>query len=402
MRARRIGYLLAVLAVAAGALYSGERVAYVALMTLAGMPVMGALCCLGMLWSFHYGQWISHRRAVKGERVTLFIQLENERALPIPRMTVTYRVMRSALDGVLGSAELSLMPGQSHTIEAKMRCPYRGVYTLGIERVQVTDPLGLVRLGMRLDRRPYHQPVRLAVFNRVVPLSALELPNRRMEGQVAVNQHDTDETASLKQIRAYQMGDPIKRIHWKLTARARELMVRQFEQPSTPENLLLIDCADPGLSGEAAIALADQVTECAAAFAGHLLERWTRVRLVAYPEGRQEMLGDKPSDFHGMHRFLALLPFTGHLSMADVIRLETGQAQPESIFLVSTGMPGPLFDTLVALAASGVEVLAVVVMPEGSDPEATNRILGELTNHGVRAVCLHPGEDLARRLGGTT
>jgi uncharacterized protein (DUF58 family) len=401
VRARRIGYLLAVLAVAAGAFYSGERVAYVALMTLAGMPLLGAVSCLAMLWSFHYSQWVSQRRAVKGEQVTLFIHLENGRALPIARMTVTYRVMRSALDGEPKRVDVALMPGQSHTIQEPMRCPYRGVYTLGVERVQVTDPLGLVRLGMRLDRRAYHQPVRLAVFNRVVPLSALKLPTRRMEGQMAANQHDTDETASLKQIRAYQRGDPLKRVHWKLTARARELMVRQFEQPSTPENLLLIDCAHAGLSGEAAIALADQVTECAAAFAGHLLQRWSRVRLVAYPEGRQEMLGDKPADFHGMHRFLALLPFTGRLSMADVIRLETDQAQPESLFLVSTGMPGPLFDTLVALAASGVEVLAVVVVPEGSDLAAANRILAELANRGVRALCLHPGEDLARRLEGT-
>ena len=64
-------------------------------------------------------------------------------------------------------------------------------------------------------------------------------------------------------------------------------------------------------------------------------------------------------------------------------------------------MPITALLTCVFVALSLIHIFAVVVVPEGSDPAAANRILAELANRGVRALCLHPGEDLARRLEGT-
>ena len=44
-----------------------------------------------------------------------------------------------------------------------------------------------------------------------------------------------EDVTSPEDTRAYRLGDPFKRIHWKLSIRARELIVRRFEIPEPPD-----------------------------------------------------------------------------------------------------------------------------------------------------------------------
>ena len=52
-----------------------------------------------------------------------------------------------------------------------------------------------------------------------------------------------EDNASPSGIRAWQDGDSMKNIHWKLSARRRELLVRTFEESARPDVLILMDCA---------------------------------------------------------------------------------------------------------------------------------------------------------------
>ena len=56
-----------------------------------------------------------------------------------------------------------------------------------------------------------------------------------------------EDPSSPSDFRAYQNGDPLKRIHWKMSARKREIMIRQFEEPALPDALVLMDTSPPRL-----------------------------------------------------------------------------------------------------------------------------------------------------------
>ena len=60
----------------------------------------------------------------------------------------------------------------------------------------------------------------------------------------------TEDASEPVDVRAWQRGDPLKKVHWKLSARKRSLVVRHFEEPTQPEALILLDCTrpDPGLN----------------------------------------------------------------------------------------------------------------------------------------------------------
>ena len=57
-----------------------------------------------------------------------------------------------------------------------------------------------------------------------------------------------EDPSSPNDFRAYQQGDPLKRIHWKMSARKRELFVKQFEEPALPDALVMLDTSPPQLA----------------------------------------------------------------------------------------------------------------------------------------------------------
>ncbi len=133
-------------------------------------------------------------------------------------------------DPVAGTrgAQLQLAPlGLDKAAEAAYRMPtnHRGVLSVGPLTLELTDPFGIARRRAIAAER-----VDVLVFPKV---EALGMP--RMGGDLdphgsAMNVNRlapaADETFSL---RPYQLGDDLRRVHWKSTARTGELIVRQDE-----------------------------------------------------------------------------------------------------------------------------------------------------------------------------
>jgi uncharacterized protein (DUF58 family) len=133
--------------------------------------------------------------------------------------------------------------------------------------VESADPLGLFRTRRVKDGEG------LAVALPLFTSLSDRLQVREIESQLTVVRagHGTD----LYGVREYRSGDPLRRIHWKTSARRGELVVREFEPPGLKVLALLLDPqpADP--------AAADQIARLAASEAWDCLRAGGRVHLWA-------------------------------------------------------------------------------------------------------------------------
>ncbi len=129
------------------------------------------------------------------------------------------------------------------------------------------DPLGLFR-----SRRPVPQEDLAVAFPIFASLADNRLV-REVESQLTVvrSGHGTD----LYGVREYRSGDPLRRIHWRTSARRGELVVREFEPPGQRILALLLD-RDPA-SPESA----DQIARLAASEAWDCLRAGGRVMIWA-------------------------------------------------------------------------------------------------------------------------
>ncbi|NDU77231.1 DUF58 domain-containing protein [Actinomadura sp. DSM 109109] len=132
-----------------------------------------------------------------------------------------------------------LRPGGGRTVTYRLPTSRRGEIPVGPLRLVRADPL---RLARRV--REYGAPRVLLVRPRTVRLGLL--PSGRahhLEGPTS--DRSPAGTATFHALREYVIGDELRHIHWKSSARTGTLMVRQLVDASLPTTTVVLE-ARPG------------------------------------------------------------------------------------------------------------------------------------------------------------
>ncbi|WP_416979300.1 DUF58 domain-containing protein [Streptomyces sp. T028] len=151
-----------------------------------------------------------------------------------------------------------LRAGTPYELRYALPTARRGPVPVGPLRLERTDPLGLAR---RL--RSYGASDTLLVRPRICLLPVL--PSGRahhVEGPTS----DTADDGSLTfhALREYVLGDDLRRVHWRSTARTNKLMVRQMVDVSLPHTTLVLDTRERAYATEDDFELA---VDCTASIA---------------------------------------------------------------------------------------------------------------------------------------
>ncbi|MCX5121713.1 DUF58 domain-containing protein [Micromonospora sp. NBC_00362] len=129
---------------------------------------------------------------------------------------------------------LRLRPGRDTEVRYDVPTDRRGVVPVGPLRVTRRDPLGLVALA-----RPYGAAVPVWVHPRIHPLTAVPRGSgRSLDGRVDGVPHGS---ITFDSLREYVVGDELRRVHWRTSARVGELMVRENVDTSLPRLVVLLD-----------------------------------------------------------------------------------------------------------------------------------------------------------------
>ncbi|MEU9742176.1 DUF58 domain-containing protein [Micromonospora chersina] len=129
---------------------------------------------------------------------------------------------------------LRLRPGRDTEVRYPVPTRRRGVVPVGPLRVTRRDPLGLVALA-----RSYGDTVPVWVHPRIHPLSAVPTgAGRSLDGRVDSVPHGS---ITFDSLREYVVGDELRRVHWRTSARVGELMVRENVDTSLPRLVVALD-----------------------------------------------------------------------------------------------------------------------------------------------------------------
>jgi uncharacterized protein (DUF58 family) len=233
----------------------------------------------------------------------------------------------------------------------------------------------------------------VVVTPRVVRLVPSELIQASGEG--ARHEHRMSSHPRVDELiaREYRAGDPMRRIHWRATARRGELMVRQEEQEVDPAVVLVLDtAAAPGEAGASSAAF-EQRVEMAASVAVHVLAAGFRLTLVeSVPRDTDAARRFEPSQSaDALKRLAVVSPVRADDETPDIAALCRD-------LLDRAGAPVPLIAVLGEGGAAAARRLAplvrradpaIVFLPPSDAPRSVLRSAGWVT--GV----LDPGRDIA-------
>lgn len=222
-----------------------------------GLLLVGGLTLLSRwlttLWS-RYGlaaiavdRRLSTDRAVWGDEVALEVDVWNQKPLPVPLLVVddhvtdTLRIIGHRLgasdrpgQGTLQNA-WSLLWFERVVRHLRVDARRRGLFTFGPIRITVSD---LFERGTNSIEREL--PGQLLVRPRTVAVRDVE-PARAPLGSSRSQWSLHADPARFAGVRAYQRGDPLRRIHWRATARTGTPVSRRYEPVNERQVLIAVD-----------------------------------------------------------------------------------------------------------------------------------------------------------------
>lgn len=166
-------------------------------------------------------------------RVELTVRNDGRRRSPV-------LAARDPFDGGRRWARFLIAPlaaGEAARAAYRLPTDRRGIFDLGPMELHLEDPFGLAAAS-----HVAAPATRLTVYPRVDPIPPL--PMTRGNDPHAGADHPTALAAAGEDfyaLREYEVGDDLRRVHWKATARLDELMIRQDEMPWQGRATVLVD-----------------------------------------------------------------------------------------------------------------------------------------------------------------
>lgn len=208
---------------------------------------IGGLWLVCRWWVHGLARSLAIKREVRygwaqvGDRLEEQFTLTNRFVLP-----ATWVVVRdhSTLPNHHTSVAIGVEGSGTSQWRALNRCTQRGVFTLGGTSLESGDPFGIYTVT--LDDPASST---LAVMPPVVPLPHFTIQSGGWSGEGRINPHSREETINASHTREMVPGDPMKSIHWKMTARRNKFYVRQSEGMHAGDRWILLDLHKDSIVG---------------------------------------------------------------------------------------------------------------------------------------------------------
>lgn len=180
----------------------------------------------------------------KGEDARVNLIAENKGHIPLMYCLVTMSAKNVLLNNVAPLKEaFSLWPGRTYEKDFAISDQRCGRLDVEIDSVRVGDPLGIFLRTIEPTSIVIENSAHIYVMPEIgdMEISPVDLEHYDMEsyrfaeGKVGT---DTSETVG---IRDYEPGDNIRTIHWKLSAKTGDTVVREPGYPVDNRLMILVD-----------------------------------------------------------------------------------------------------------------------------------------------------------------
>ncbi|MGI6032645.1 MAG: DUF58 domain-containing protein [Coriobacteriales bacterium] len=198
----------------------------------------------------------------RGMESDMHFELANASILPFPRIQVSFFI--TDLFGeydAMHTMTVPLGPHETCGYDFKARFSHLGRYEAGIDHVTIYDLLGLFTARIENTRRR-SVVVRPKLFDFTEP----DISEASDEESSEMLKPIADDSTDYASVREYRYGDPLKTIHWNLSARSADgtMYTRLFETYVSPTLCIVMDSYSNSEDPEELMGLFDGIVEAAA------------------------------------------------------------------------------------------------------------------------------------------
>jgi uncharacterized protein (DUF58 family) len=349
-----------------------------------GLALAGILALVWARWArgpLRLTATVAPAPAIEGDDLSLELELTRRRAVPLASFSVQARWPR------LGERRIALRgAGRILRGSVVLTGVPRGVHRLELLEVTHEDPLGLERIV-----QPLQAPRPLVVRPRVVTLDAL-FAEGVLEGAAARVRRSRHGAADLRSVRPHREGEALRGVHWPTTARRGSFMLKELEDATGGETVVLLDCDPLGMLGEHSDTPFDAAVRAAGSIAVTFARRGRSALLLT--TGRHGWtVRVAPRALDDALDALAAAEADAPVPLAAVLERPHGTvAAARELVVVTARLDAP---TVAALRPRASALVWVDASSWAGRARATSPGLLSLAAAGIPVTTLRRGDDLA-------
>lgn len=326
LRFRRLLALLAV--VGAGWLigYHGGTASYLLFWATLLPPLCALIWWLTLGWRFRAVMRTDAPSAQRGERPGCTLLLINDSPLPIPSVSVRMGGERVRFEETL-LQRVSLAPGEVLKLRFSPLCLHCGKTQLGAVELLLRDPFALAE-------RRFTAMETLRVQPRLLRLPRLLIAQPEEREQRPSPRMYLGERTPSGEMRAYQPGDDVRRVNWKVSVLQGRPMLRVTEPESRDELVLLPDLRDALPAKEAGYLAEDSIREGCLAMADWFLRRG--IPLCVLPDERRALTVRTGEDLLRLRELMSGDCFNGIRRPDEMMERDLATGRPAMRYILLT------------------------------------------------------------------
>ena len=317
----------------------------------------------------------------RGEDVTLEIGVKCGGIIPIAPLSVE---ITAGPDRPAQTLKLDSMFRNEQRLTMNFHAAHVGVTCPGVKRVVISDLLGM----FTVEKTPQIQGGELIVLP--LPFDVGALTYAAGDSGAESMARAAEDITSPSDVRAYQHGDAMKKIHWKVSMRNQELMVRRFEAPVMPDALVLLDCSTPPKTADdnAQLDLRDALLETAASVMQQNVQTDHPAKLPIHGDHPIEL--DKGMGMPVILEALARVDFSAPDKFDRMLQLEMRRMRKVGCtVVVSARLNSRMVDVMTAMRRMG-PYLRLYLITFDPDDQQKLPLISKLQSAGVEVCYVTP------------
>ncbi|MDW7738644.1 MAG: DUF58 domain-containing protein [Bacillota bacterium] len=178
---------------------------------------------------------VSSTHAEVGQFITVTYEIKNSRNGRFPYLELT-DIIGQTFQVPTEKKFVSLNSEETIIVEKEVICSRRGRYDLKEFQVKTGDPFNFFQLS-----KPLATGEEIRVYPKLKILQGITPSAKQHFGNLAVQELYYESYSQISDLREWQYGDSVKKIHWKQSARQNRLIVKNFDHKGDATLNIFID-----------------------------------------------------------------------------------------------------------------------------------------------------------------
>lgn len=334
---------------------------------------------------------------MRKESMEFRIRIENRSFLVYPYVKICFFMTDLFGDRDSGTETMiTLAPKEKRDFVFDVRFDHVGRYSAGLEKIEIRGLLGVRKVTM-----PGGAEHSVEVYPHIWDLAEMKISEKVQTEDSKSKQSIDADGGDYTGVREYAMGDPIKNIHWKLSAHSNEYLTKQMETFGSSGVSIIMDLCGSAGNAEKAACLFDALVETAVSVGCYARDRGLECD-IAYlsGDGKERYCNTGESDFQ-KSLIWDIPPVADRREDYDVMRLldqaDRSMYGRSNIILCTACLTPEIARKLISMRMHGKNPVAFFIIPDDVYDREREDLLAparSLDGQGIVYYVLSDAEEL--------